>query len=239
MESTRRTRLLAGVALVLAAEACLSPGLTPVAGPTPTRAAIVGQEALTPGAPTEVPVDPNTRCLKTAAGVVSVGRPCIVGTYAAHYDILQRPNEHDTIVTNSLLQADVALWAVSAGNLEGTGRLSYGLNSKQQDPESDTCTTVTSLVTPFTWDVSLEGHYSTQPDGSIGFIVQATPPRGPDYLELFPDCPAVPTRTNSGVNWSGLAGTLVQGALHDVTDNAVPSDATGRFYVEAQVEVVK
>jgi hypothetical protein len=240
MERTKRAILLVSMALVIPAIACLSPGLRPPNTPTPTGTVIVAQENLTPGlAATEGPVDPKASCLKTAAGAVNVGRPCLVGTYAGHYDILQKPNDHDTIVTDSLLQADVSLWAVSVGKLEGRAHLTYSLNSKQEDPQSNVCQTVTTLVTPFGWDVNLKGQYSMQPDGSVGFIVQASPPRGPDYLEVFPDCAAVPTRTESGVNWSGLGGTLVQGVMHSVTDNPVPSDSTGRFYVEVEVEAVK
>lgn len=240
MKKTKRALLLVSVALVITAIACLSPGLSPPITPTPTGTVIIAQENQTPGAAaTEVPVDPEESCLKTAAGAVNVGSPCIVGTYAAHYDILQKPNDHDTIVTDSLLQANVSLWAVSVGKLEGTAHLTYSLNSKQEDPQSTTCQTVTELVAPFGWDVGLKGQYTMQPDGGIVFIVQAAPPRGPDYFELFPDCPAVPTRSESGVNWSGLGGTLVQGVLHTVTDSPVPSDSTGRFYVEVQMEVVK
>lgn len=240
MKKTKRAVLLASVAIVITAIACLSPNLSPPSTPTPTGTAIFAQENQTPGAAaTEVPVDPEQGCLKTAAGAVNVGSPCIVGTYAAHYNIIQKPNDHDTIVTDSLLQANVSLWAVSVGKLEGTARLTYSLNSKQEDPQSDTCKTVTDLVAPFGWDVALKGQFTMQPDGSTVFIVQAAPPRGPDYFELFPDFPAVPTRTESGVNWSGLAGTFVQGVLHTVTDRPVPSDSTGRFYVEVQMQVVK
>lgn len=239
MQNTGRVLLLAGLVLLFAASSCALPGLNMVSTPTPTGTIIVAREAQTPEAAAEVTPDPDASCLNNPRGVLNVGQPCILGTYAAHYNILQQPNDHDTIVTDSLLQADVKLWAVSPGKLQGSAHLGYSLNSKQQDPQSDTCTTVTGLVAPFSWDVSLEGQYSPQPDGNIGFIVQADPPRGPEYFTLFPDCPAVPTVHEEGVTWSGLGGTLTQGAFHSVTDTPVPSDATGRFYVEVQLNVVK
>ena len=239
MKKTKRLILIIGLTLVIPALACLSPGLTLPNTPTPTTTVIFAKELQTPGASTEVPVDHEQGCLKTAAGAVNVGDPCIVGTYAAHYDILQTPNDHETIVTDSLLQAHVSLWAVSVGKLQGTAHFSYNLNSKLTDTQASTCQTQTSLVVPFEWDVKLNGQFTTLPDGSIQFIIMADPIHGPGYVEVFPDCPDIPTRQENGVIWNGLSGKFVGGEFKFVQDNPIPSDATGRFYVEISLQVVK
>jgi len=240
MEKIKRLILIVGVTLVIPAIACVSPGLTPPNTPTATGTVIFAQENQTPGVPNGMrPVDPGGSCLKTAAGAVNVGDPCIVGDYAAHYDILQKPRDSETIVTDSLLQAHVSLWAVGVGKLQGTAHLTYSLNSKLEDTRATTCQTVTDVVAPFGWDVGLSGQYFTQPDGGIQFNVQAAPLHGPSYVELFPDCPAVPPRPQNGVIWSGLGGKFVQGVFQSVHENPLPSDATGRFYVEIMLQVVK
>ncbi len=239
MEKTKRLILIIGVSLVIPALACMSPQLTPPNTPTPTGTVIFAQELQTPGVSTEVPVDPEEGCLKTAAGASNVGAPCILGSYAAHYDILQKPTDHQTIVTDSLLQAHLSLWAVSVGKLQGTAHLSYSLNSKQDDTQATTCQTVTELVVPFEWDVRLNGQYSMLPDGSIQFLIQATPLHGPNYFELFPDCPAIPSRSQNGVIWNGESGKFVQGVFQSVTNNPIPTDSTGRFYTEILLQVVK
>ena len=105
--------------------------------------------------------------------------------------------------------------------------------------KASTCQTQTELVVPFEWDVRLDGQYSMQPDGSIQFVVMATPVHGPDYVEVFPDCPDVPNRPENGVIWNGLSGKFVNGVFQSVNDNPIPSDATGRFYVEILLQVVK
>jgi hypothetical protein len=239
MEKTRRFIIIIGMTLVIPALACLSPGLTPPNTPTPTSTVIFAKELQTPGVSTEVPVDREEGCLKTAAGAVNIGAPCIVGTYAAHYDIFQTPNDHETIVTDSLLQAHVSLWAVSVGKLQGTAHLAYSLNSKLTDTKATTCQTQTELDVPFEWDVNLNGQFSKQPDESIQFIILANPIHGPSYFDVFPDCPDIPNRPENGIIWNGLSGKFVQGVFQSVNDNPIPSDATGRFYVETLLQVVK
>jgi hypothetical protein len=238
MKKTNRFLLIAAVTLILPMISCMA--LTPPNTPTPTSTVIFAQELQTPGLPTETPpVDRDANCLKTAAGAVNVGDPCIVGTYAAHYNIFQRPTDHQTVTTDSLLQASIGLWAVSVGKLEGTAYFTYSLKSVSTDTKASDCVTTTDLVAPFTWDVNLKGQFFTQPDGSIQFLIQAAPTRGPDYLELFPDCPAVSPRHENGINFTGLGGQFEQGVFHSVIEDPIPSDATGRFYVEISLEVVK
>jgi hypothetical protein len=239
MEKTRCLILLIGLSLVLPALACMGPSLTPPNTPTPTGTVIIARELQTPGVSTEAPVDHEQGCLKTAAGAVNVGDPCIVGTYASHYNIVQIPNDHETIVTDDQLQAHLSLWAVSVGKLQGTAHFSYSLNSKLDDSKGTPCQTQTELVVPFEWDVKLNGQFSMLPDGSIQFIITADPILGPEYVEVFPDCPLIPNRTEHGVIWNGVSGKFVQGVFRSAQDNPIPSDATGRFHVEISLQVIK
>ena len=237
MEKTKRLLLFIGVAFMIPAIACAAPVLPQLNTTTATGTVIFAQENQTPGVPTEPPVDPEVRCLKTAAGAFQVGGPCILGIYAAHYDIIQKPTDHQTIVTDSLLHADLSLWAVSVGKLEGTAHLTYSLTSKYEDTEGVSCISTTEVVEPFGWDVRLSGDYFVQPDGSIDFVVRATPKQGPDYVEAFTACN--PARPQHGVIWSGLGGKFVQGVFQAVTDSPVPADSTGRFYTEVWLGVVE
>ena len=239
MEKTKRLVLIIAVALLLPAFACGLPGLTPPKTPTPTGT-IFAKENQTPGAvPTEGTVDSEVSCLKAASGAGDIGLPCIIGGYSAHYDILQNPNDHENIVTDSLMHANISVWAASAGKLHGSAHLTYSLNSKLEDTQASTCQTQTEIVKPFDWDVELNGQYSMQPDGNVQFLIQATPVRGPGYFELFPDCPDVPTRQENGIIWNGVSGKLVNGEFRAHTDNTIPSDATGKFYTEILLWVVK
>jgi hypothetical protein len=234
-----------GVLLLIAATwsilvmACGSVGLTLPSTPTPTGTVIVAQEIQTPGAATEPPVDPNATCLQRAGGTVNVGDPCVSGRYDMLYDILQKPNDHETISTKSLMHGDISLWAVRTGQVEGGAHLSYSLDSHGVDLKGDCGHTFNETVPLFGWDVQLKGQYFSQPDGSIQLIVQATPARGPDYVELLTaDCP-IENRPEPGVTWPGAGGALVHGVFHSVNDIPIPTDATGQYYTEIWLGVVK
>lgn len=239
MFNRNRVPLFVACALTSAALACGSIGLTVPATATPTSTVIFAKENQTPGAPTELPVDPNGTCLQRAGGQVNVGNPCVRGTYDLHYDILQKPNDHETIDTKSLLHADIALWAVKKGQVEGGAHLIYSLDSHGVDLKGDCGQTFNEIVPEFGWDVQLKGQYFSQPDGGIQLIVQAVPPRGPAYVELLTaNCP-IENRPVSGVSWAGAGGALVNGILHSVNDIPIPSDATGTSYTELWLGVQK
>jgi hypothetical protein len=245
MEKPKRLMLIL-VLFLFPTIACVSLGLTPQNAPTATGTVIFGEENQTPGIeptgllPSGVSVDSEGNCLKAGKGAINVGDPCILGSYAAHYDIDQIPTNYQTVKTSSLLQANLSLWAVSAGKLQGSAHLTYSLNSIYHDSESTTCATTTDIVKPFGWDVELDGQYFTQPDGSIQFLIQANPAHGPSYLEEISSvCPLSPRGPQNGVIWNGLGGRLIQGVYHKITDNPIPADSTGRFYTEMLVEVVK
>jgi hypothetical protein len=149
MKKTRQPILLILLMFAYPAIGCMSTGFILQITPTATGTVIVAKENQTPGIPTDPPVDSKANCLKTAAGAVNVGDPCIVGTYSAHYDIVQRPNDHETIVTDSLMEAHLTLWAVAVGKLQGIAHITYSLKSKLDDPTSPTCQTSTSIVNSF------------------------------------------------------------------------------------------
>jgi hypothetical protein len=234
-----KTLLRMGLLLSVPAMACSSIGLTPPSTPTPTGTVIFAQENQTPGAPTDEPVDPRASCLKAAGGTVNVGKPCVRGRYDMRYDILQKPNDHETIDTKSLLHGDISLWAVRAGQVEGGAHLSYSLDSHGVDQNGDCGHTFTEIVPLFSWDVKLKGQYFSQPDGSTQLIVQAIPARGPDYVELLTaDCP-IENRPQSGINWAGAGGALVNGVFHAVNQIPIPSDATGTYFTDIWLGVQK
>lgn len=231
--------LLAAATLSVAALACGAVGLKLPSTPTPTTTVIVAQELGTPEATIGPPVDPNAACLEQADGKVNEGDPCVRGTYDMRYDILQKPNDHETIDTKSLMHADISLWAVAKGQVEGGAHLSYSLDSHGVDLKGDCGHTFNEIVPRFSWDVQLDGQYFSQPDGSIQLITQATPNRGPDYVQLLTaDCP-IENRPQAGITWVGVAGALMSGVFHGVNDIPIPSDATGRYYTEVWLGAVR
>lgn len=214
-----------------------SPTQTPTLTPTPTR--VIGAVEITPTAPGETaPTTGSASCLDHPSQSSRSGPPCLKGSYNVVYSLTIHTTDHQTEVIDSPLAATFLLWAVSAGQVEGTAHLTYSVKATYQDTQSSSCPVSTEVVAPFSWDVVLKGQYSKRSDGSIQVIALANPGHGPGYTARITDCP-VPDRQEPGVNWIGPTAQLINGVFDHRQDNPIPANATGEYYTTLHLEVAK
>src|SRR2546428_4405970 len=90
----------------------------------------------------------KTTCLDTAQGKVSVGWPCIRGTYLDQVNVITQTGPDRSERVASILSEAVSLWAVGMGRLQGTARLTYGITEVLADAKAARCGTRSAVVKP-------------------------------------------------------------------------------------------
>ena len=213
----------------LAACSSASPGVTP----TPTPIIAIEQ---TPQPSASPPPASGGSCLERADQVVLVGQPCLKGSYDFAQDIIVKPSSHETTHTVAPFRADFSMWAVAPGNLKGSAHLSYSVTSTYMETLPNRCTLKIRTVAPFTWDVQLVGQYTTNPDGSVQVMVQATPERGPDFTyHATKDCQE-PDQQGPGIPFPLPIWTLTGGAYDSRKELPMDANTTGTLVTTTHIE---
>lgn len=218
-------------------------------GPTPTPTSVFGAVEATQSVPTAVTqavttaapqptssngTTGNNHCLEHPSEASRQGPPCLQGSYDAPYDVNTHVSDHEFHEVINRLTAQVSLWAVQPGALEGTAHLTYSLYATYIDRQA-TCQVQTEIVKPFEWDVQLSGTYFQMSDGSVRVITTAVPNRGPTYTAKFIAC-NVPDSQQPGITWPAFSGRLVNGVYDFRSNPPLPENSTGEFYTVTHIE---
>src|SRR6267378_3627735 len=114
----------------------------------------------------------KTTCLDTARGKVSVGWPCIHGTYEIYQDVTETLSVEETNHGVGTLHVEFELWATEPGRLAGNAHLSYFFQATHVHIGAKGCPLSTGIVAPFEWNVAVTGRYFKRPDQSVQIMLE-------------------------------------------------------------------
>ncbi|MEP7228326.1 MAG: hypothetical protein ABI785_13240, partial [Gemmatimonadales bacterium] len=160
----------------------------------------------------------------------------VTGSYVIHRDITTDSGGGYVETDTQITQLFFNLVAVGGNRLEGQGSQSFDRDYSYAAPTECPLATGSASVE---WDVSYEGVFEVNSDGTIRVQFTGTPRYGPDFVYTYsiPGCEENnSTATVSGHTTVDFDVTLVDGTYYYRDDHDLDGNQTGEDYAEVTVQ---